>query len=140
MMLDDLGLVPTMRRYVEGITDSGFSGLTLNITGKERRLAPHKEITIFRVVQALIHLGREQGQAKNINISMDIDADHVTVTIEDNGDGFELDENLTTPDATRLNLPTLRERIEMLGGKIYFTSTSSGLRVNFSLPAEQVES
>ena len=64
MMLDDLGLVPTMRRYVEGVTDSGFAGLTLHITGKERRLAPHKEVTIFRVIQTLIHLGREQGHGK----------------------------------------------------------------------------
>lgn len=140
MMLDDLGLVPTMRRYVEGITDSGFAGLTLHTSGKERRLAPHKEVTIFRVIQALIHLGREQGQAKNISISMDISDDRVNVTIEDNGNGFDLDENLATADATRLNLPTLRERIEMLGGKIYFTSTASGLSVNFSLPAEQVDS
>lgn len=140
MMLDDLGLVPTMRRYVEGVTDSGFSGLTLNITGKERRLAPHKEVTVFRVVQALIHLGREKGQAKNINISLDTGDDHVSITYEDNGNGFDLDENLTTQDATRLNLPTLRERIEMLGGKIYFTSTPNGLRVNFSLPADQITS
>lgn len=140
MMLDDLGLIPTMRRYVEGVKESGFSGLALNVTGKERRFAAHKEVTVFRVIQALIHLGREQGQAKQINISLDISDDQVSVNIEDNGHGFELDENLTTPDATRLNLPTLRERIEMLNGRIFFTSTSSGLRVNFSLPAEPMES
>lgn len=139
MMLDDLGVVPTLRRYVEGVAESGFGGLTLHITGKERRFAPHKEVTIFRVIQTLIHLGREQSMAKNINIGMDIGEDRVSVTIEDNGNGFDLDEGLTTPDAIRLNLPTLRERIEMLGGKIYFTSTASGLNVNFSLPAEQVD-
>ncbi len=139
MMLDDLGLAPTIRRYVEGITDSGFTGLTLHITGKERRLAQHKEVTIFRVIQTLIHLGREQGRAASINIVMDIGENQVTITIEDNGNGFELDESLSTPDALRLNLPTLRERIEMLGGKISFHSTpGEGLHVNFSLPAERV--
>ena len=140
MMLDDLGLAPTMRRYVEGTADSGYTGLTLHITGKERRFAPHKEVTIFRVVQALIHLGREQGHAASINIVMDIGENQVIVTIEDNGNGFELDENLTTPDATRLNLPTLRERIEMLGGKIsFYSAPGQGMRVNFALPAERVE-
>ncbi|HOT90422.1 MAG TPA: histidine kinase [Anaerolineae bacterium] len=139
MMLDDLGLAPTIRRYVEGLSDSGFTGLTLHISGKERRLAQHKEVTIFRVIQTLIHLGRDQDQASNINIVLDIGEDQVTVTIEDNGTGFELDENLSTPDALRLNLPTLRERIEMLGGKITFSSApGQGLRVNFSLPAEQL--
>ncbi|HQE93051.1 MAG TPA: histidine kinase [Anaerolineae bacterium] len=140
MMLDDLGLVPTIRRYVEGLTDSGFTGLTLHITGKERRLARHKEVTIFRVIQTLVHMAREQGQAAAINIVMDIDDNKVTVTIEDNGSGFELDDNLTTPDALRLNLPTLRERIEMLGGKITFNSTpGQGSHVNFSLPAEHID-
>jgi two-component system sensor histidine kinase DegS len=140
MMLDDLGLAPTLRRYVEGTKESGYTGLSLHITGKDRRLAAHKEVTIFRVVQALIHLGREQSRASSINIVMDIGDNQVTVTIEDNGSGFELDENLTTADAVRLNLPTLRERIEMLSGKIYFNSTpGQGLRVNFSLPAEPIE-
>ncbi|MBN1452640.1 MAG: hypothetical protein JW963_16605 [Anaerolineales bacterium] len=140
MMLDDLGLAPTMRRYVEGTKESGYTGLSLHITGKDRRLAAHKEVTIFRVMQALIHLGREQGRASNINVTMDISDTQVAVTIEDNGSGFELDEALTTPDAARLNLPTHRERIEMLGGKIFFNSTpGQGLRVNFSLPAEPIE-
>ncbi len=140
MMLDDLGLAPTMRRYVEGTKETGYTGLSLHITGKDRRLAAHKEVTIFRVVQALIHLGREQSRASSINIVMDIGDNQVTVTIEDNGSGFVIDEGLTTPDAMRLNLPTHRERIEMLGGKIFFNSTpGQGLRVNFSLPAEPIE-
>jgi len=140
MMLDDLGLAPTLRRYVEGTTESGYTGLNLHVTGKDRRLAAHKEVTIFRVVQALIHLGREQSRASSINVTMDIGDEQVMVTLEDNGSGFEIDEALTTADAVRLNLPTLRERIEMLGGKIFFNSTpGQGLRVNFSLPAEPID-
>jgi len=140
MMLDDLGLAPTMRRYAEGTKETGYTGLTLHITGKDRRFAAHKEVTIFRVVQALIHLGREQGRASSINVVMDIGDAQVTVTIEDNGSGFELDEALTSADAMRLNLPTHRERIEMLGGKIFFNSApGQGLRVNFSLPIEPIE-
>ncbi len=137
MMLDDLGLVPTMRRYVEGIANEGFTGLTLKVTGKERRLAPHKEVTIFRVIQTLIHIGREQGQAHNINIHLDIDDDEVRVQLDDNGIGFEIDDALTSSDAVRLNLPTQRERIEMMDGKIHFTSSpGQGWRVNFTLPVE----
>ncbi|MGC9521634.1 MAG: sensor histidine kinase [Anaerolineae bacterium] len=137
MMLDDLGLVPTMRRYVEGIADEGFAGLTLQVTGKERRLAPHKEVTIFRVIQALIHIGREQGQASSINIHLNIEEDSANVSLEDNGIGFDIDDTLTSPDAARLNLPTLRERIEMLKGNIRFISApGQGMRVNFSLPVE----
>lgn len=136
MMLDDLGLMPTIKRYAEGITESGFNGLTLNVTGKDRRLAAHKEVTVFRVIQTLIHIGREQSKASNITVALDIGDKQVRVNIEDNGRGFEIDDQLSTSDSTRLNLPTVRERIEMLNGQINFTSLpGQGLRVGFMLPA-----
>ena len=141
MMLDDLGLVPTIRRYVDGLTDEGFSGLTLKVTGKDRRLAAHKEVTIFRVIQSLIHIGREQSHAASIVIHLNIEDDQTDITLEDNGSGFELDDNLTSQDASQLNLPTMRERIEMLGGVIHFFSApGQGLKVNFSMPTEPGES
>ncbi len=140
MMLDDLGLAPTIKRYIEGITESGFTGLTLQVTGKERRIANHKEVTIFRVLQELLHIGKVQGQATTISVMMDITEENVTVKVEDNGNGFELDDGLTTADATRLKLPTLRERIEMLEGRITFRSApGQGMRVTFSLPADEAE-
>lgn len=141
MMLDDLGLMPTIKRYVEGLAETGFDGIRLNVTGKERRLAAHKEVTTFRVIQTLIHIGRDQGRATAINVGVDLNEDNITVKFEANGNSFELDEALTTPDAIRLNLPTLRERIEMLDGKITFNSiTGQGLRISFSLPADPAES
>ncbi|HNT74770.1 MAG TPA: histidine kinase [Anaerolineae bacterium] len=140
MMLDDLGLMPTIKRYVEGLAETGFDGVRLTVTGKDRRIAAHKEVTIFRVIQTLIHIGREQGRATNINVTMDLNEENVTVKFEANGNHFELDEGLTTPDAIRLNLPTLRERIEMLDGKFAFGSApGQGLRISFALPADPTE-
>lgn len=137
MMLDDLGLIPTMRRYVDGLADEGFAGLTLKVTGKERRIAAHKEVTLFRVIQRLIHIGREQSRASSINIQINLDEDEVSVSLEDNGVGFEIDEPLNSQEAANLGLPTLRERIEMLGGKIHFYSApGQGLRVTINLPVE----
>jgi two-component system sensor histidine kinase DegS len=135
MMLDDLGLVPTLKRYVDGLKDSGFSGLTLSITGKERRLASYKEVTIFRVIQELHHIASEYGDATNVKISLDIDDDKARVIMEDDGSGFDLGSALNTADAKRMGLPTLRERIQMLGGEITFDSTpGQGMRVSFTLP------
>lgn len=140
MMLDDLGLVPTLKRYVEGLSDTGYSGAVLSVTGKERRLAPHKEVTIFRVTQELVHISREYAHASSIKITLDMGEDQVRINLEDNGSGFELDEALTSPDATRFSLSTLRERIEMLGGRINFDSTvGRGTRVSFFLPLEKEE-
>lgn len=139
MMLDDLGLMPTLRRYVEGLADSGFPGVTLTITGKERRLVSYKEVTVFRLVQELINIGREHGHATNIKINLDMGENQARITIEDNGSGFELDEALTSTNATRLGLLPLRERVEMLGGKVTFwSSIGQGMRTTCTLPIEQI--
>jgi len=142
MMLDDLGLVPTLKRYVDGLKDSGFSGVTLNVTGKERRVASYKEVTTFRVIQELHHIASEYGDASNVKISLDIDDDDVRVSVEDDGKGFDLGSALNSAEAKRLGLPTLRERVQMLGGEITFDSTpGQGMRVTFGLPvADNVDS
>ncbi len=135
MMLDDLGLVPTLKRYTEGLAESGFAEISLSISGKERRLASHKEVTIFRVIQELYHIASEYGGATNVKVSVDLDEEQVRVTVEDDGSGFELGSNLSTEEAKRLGLPTLRERIGMLGGDITFDSVpAQGMRVVFTLP------
>jgi two-component system sensor histidine kinase DegS len=135
MMLDDLGVVPTLRRYVDGFADN--SGVTTNlmITGKERRLESHKEVTIFRLTQELLNNAWEYGRASSVQINLDMGDQHVRVAVEDNGSGFELTDTLTSPDADKLGLATMRERVEMLGGQISFDSgLGRGTKASFELP------
>ncbi len=140
MMLDDLGLAPTLKRYAEGLAENGFDGLEMTITGRDRRLAAYQEVTIFRVIQELIHIGRQYGHASSIKVNVEMEEQEIKVSVEDNGTGFELDEELSTPDAQQMGLPTLRKRIEMLGGTITFRSSpGSGMHVFFSLPVEEAE-
>jgi two-component system sensor histidine kinase DegS len=44
MMLDDLGLVPTVRRYTEAFKEKTGLDINVVITGSERRLEPHREV------------------------------------------------------------------------------------------------
>jgi len=135
MMLDDLGLVPTLRRYVDSFADNSGVLTHLMVSGKERRLASHKEVTIFRLVQELLNNAHEHGHASNIQINLDVGDEFVRVVVEDNGSGFELSETLTSLDADRLGLATMRERVEMLGGQIHFDSSlGRGTKVSFELP------
>jgi two-component system sensor histidine kinase DegS len=135
MMLDDLGVVPTLRRYVDGFAENSEVITNLTITGKERRLEPHKEVTIFRLTQELLNNAAEYAHATSVQISLDLGDELVRVSVEDNGSGFELTEALTSPDADRLGLAMMRERVEMLGGRIYFdSSVGRGTKVSFELP------
>lgn len=135
MMLDDLGLVPTLRRYVDGFSDNSGVTTNLTITGKERRLESHKEVTIFRLIQELMNNAVEHGQASTVQINVDMTETQVLVSVEDNGSGFEINDVLNSPDADRLGLATMRERIEMLDGQIRFdSSTGRGTKISFELP------
>lgn len=136
MMLDDLGVVPTLRRYVDSFTDNSGVLTNLTISGKERRLESYQEVTIFRLIQELLNNAVEYGHASNVQINLDMGDEMIHVSVEDNGSGFELTEALTSPDADRLGLATMRERIEMLGGRIQFDSSlGRGTRIGFELPA-----
>lgn len=134
MMLDDLGLVPTVRRYTEAFKDKSGLDLTLVVTGGERRLEPHREVLVFRAIQELLANTREHAQATQIKISLDVDQEIVRVGVEDNGRGFDaLRLSEQTGDAR--GLTALRERLEQVGGSFEVDSQpGQGTRVAFTVP------
>jgi len=135
MMLDDLGLVPTLRRYVDDFRERNDIDVTLNITGRERRFATYKEVTVFRVVQELMNNARDYSQATNIQVTLDIDDHRVLATVEDNGSGFDPAELTSGPKAEEMGMNTLRERVEMLRGRLQVDSQpGKGTRVIIEVP------
>ena len=54
MMLDDLGLTPTLRKYTDAFKDQTGLDVSLTVTGTERRFKPYLEVMIFRAVQELL--------------------------------------------------------------------------------------
>jgi two-component system sensor histidine kinase DegS len=133
MMLDDLGLTPTLKRYVEAIRDKSTVDIQLVITGTERRFETYLEVMIFRAIQELVSNALQHSQATTIIIRIDISDANVAVSVEDNGKGIDtekIDEN------GGMGLKVIRDRIEMVGG--YFDIDSSleeGTRINFQVPA-----
>lgn len=135
MMLDDLGVIPTLRRYVDGFSDNRDIATHLTVTGKDRRIASHKEVTIFRLIQELMNNAVDYGDASSIQINLDMGEGQVRASVEDNGSGFELTESLSSGAADKMGLATMRERIEMLDGTIDFDSSiGKGTKVSFELP------
>ena len=138
MMLDDLGVVPTLRRYVETLQEKEDTQLSITVTGMERRLEGHIEITIFRAVQELLTNARRHAQATQIQVLFDLAPDQLLAVVEDNGSGFNVEETLNvSADARTIGLSTIRERIEMLGGELKIQSSmGQGTRAEFTIPLE----
>jgi two-component system sensor histidine kinase DegS len=137
MMLDDLGLIPTLKKYIEGFQEKSSLPVNLTITGQERRLESHTEATIFRVIQQLVTNSREHAHCTSIEVSLDIDEPWVRTSVEDNGTGFDVDEVMQAVDQYKtIGLATLRERVEMLGGQLNIDSgVGRGTKVSLEIPA-----
>ncbi|MBN2386756.1 MAG: hypothetical protein JXB85_07020 [Anaerolineales bacterium] len=132
MMLDDLGLIPTIRRYADTFKEQ--SGLDVNVTvsGNERRLEPYLEVMVFRAMQELLGNASRHSQATLVKVQVDVGESSIKMSVDDNGKGFEID--LLEKDGS-LGLKLIKERVEMLGGTFEIDSASGkGARVAFSVP------
>jgi two-component system sensor histidine kinase DegS len=133
MMLDDLGLVPTTRRYLDSFKEQGQQEVSFNFTGTERRMPNHIEVVLFRAVQQLVGLAREQAQAGKIKISLDIDEARVKAVVDHDG---KILEEKPGGEEDSFGLISLRERIEMLGGTFeYNPQAGQGTTALVELPA-----
>ncbi len=136
MMLDDLGLTPTLKKSIEDYQQKTGLACNLTVSGKDQRLPPHTEVTIFRVIQQSLNNVRDHAQATHVQISLDIGNDKITASIEDDGVGFDVAEAMTASlQRKTIGLSTMQERIQMLGGELRIDSApNKGTRIDFWLP------
>ena len=132
MMLDDLGLVPTLHRYVDAFKEQTGLDVSLTVTGNERRLEPYIEVMLFRAIQELLGNAARHSQATSVKAQIDLGNDVIRTSVDDNGKGFETE---SLSESSNLGLKLIRERCEMLGGSFEVDSAiGKGTRVSFSVP------
>jgi two-component system sensor histidine kinase DegS len=137
MMLDDLGLIPTLKRYVQGFEEKSGLSTNLTIIGKERRLPPYTEVTIFRVVQGLLKNISQHANATHVQVSIGLEGEGIGVSVEDDGSGFNVDDALASARQRKtLGIAAMQEQVEMLGGQINFESgIGRGTKIKLEIPA-----
>ena len=132
MMLDDLGLIPTIRKYVDAFKDQTGLDISLTVTGNEHRLEPYLEVMIFRAEQELLGNASRHSQATLVKILLDMGNEAIRVSVDDNGKGFD---SVSVLNGSSLGLKLIRERTEMLGGTFAVDSAAGkGSRISFSIP------
>lgn len=136
MMLDDLGLVPTLKRYVDALKDQAPQNVRLVVTGSERRLEGYKEVMIFRAIQELLGNAFRHSQASEVKVQIDLGEAYAKVSVDDDGKGFDLEQ---LGEKSGMGLKVIRDRVEMMGGRMEIDSVvGKGTRVTFQIPATVV--
>lgn len=146
MILDDLGVIPTVRRYIDSFREKNDIQIKLDILGEERRLQTHREVMVFRGIQELIVNARDYASAKEIYVRLDLGPERIKVNVEDNGRGFDANAAFAaagdeakevSPNARVSSLITLREKFELVGGSAQIVSSEErGTEVRLELPAD----
>jgi two-component system sensor histidine kinase DegS len=137
MMLDDLGLVPTLKRYVDAFKEQNGLDVRLQLTGEEKRIEPYQEVMIFRAIQELLNNAARYSQASTVNIQLDMADNTSKVIVEDNGKGFDTE---SLDEKGNMGLKIIKERCEMLGGFMDVDSAvGEGTRVSFQIPTNVAE-
>ncbi len=140
MMLDDLGLFPTLRRYVDNFKEQRGAEVNLNLKGSERRIEPYLEVMIFRAVQELLgnafRHNQESPVKPQVNVQIAMDDTITRVQVSDNGRGFD---PAAAESKQGLGLKVIRERVELLGGYMEVESSlGKGTRIAFQVPTLDV--
>jgi PAS domain S-box-containing protein len=120
LILDDLGLVPTLRWYLAN--QARKTGLTINFHGSLSvdHLPAEIETACFRIVQEAVTNVIRHAHATNVLVEFQqTGRDHVSLKVKDDGDGFDAPLALARWHAnSRLGLAGMQERVKLLGGKI----------------------
>ena len=103
--------------------------------GRNRDLGRESAIALFRIAQEALNNVAKHAQATQVDLRIDADADEMTLTISDNGKGF--DPVTAEARSTRLGMTTMQERVTAAGGSLELESrpgkgTTLKARVPFS--------
>jgi signal transduction histidine kinase len=137
-LLDEVGLVFALRAYLQ--SQAAVSGLTIELHAAEppdrapSRLPADLEIACFRVVQEAITNVLRHAAARRIDVHVARSVDRVSLSIRDDGRGF--DPGTLEDAATRghLGVPGMRERIQARGGRFRLLSApGQGTKIDVEL-------
>lgn len=122
MALDDLGLIPTLSKYLKNFQEHTGMPIHFKNMGKEERLPAALEIALFRFVQEAVQNAYKHAKPKEVHVKMEIKPKKVLVIIKDNGKGFDI----TEKKEGSFGLLGMKERVNMLKGELTIESKING--------------
>lgn len=116
----NMGLQPALQDYCDGLSESLPSPILTEFHGLEERMEPSIEIVLYRIVQELLNNVVKHAQASTIVAQVIRQNNHVSITVEDNGKGFDI----TAMEQFRTaGLSNIQSRVNYLHGQLDIQST-----------------
>ncbi len=140
-MLDDLGLAPALRLYVNRTAQrSGLEAEFISVL-PEQRLPPMLETACFRVTQTALTNVVRHAHATRVLVRIERDGAAVCLTIRDDGVGFDVAAaRARAIQGASLGLLSMEERVLLVGGQLEIESAiGHGTEVRARLTLDESE-
>jgi signal transduction histidine kinase len=136
VMLDEVGLETTLDWYIPTVERQTGIAISYEKVGAAFDLSGSAAVQIYRVLQeALNNVARHSG-AKQAWVRLRFDPATLELEVEDHGVGFS-----ERPGKQGIGLVAMRERSELMGGRIVFSiPAAGGTLLHLSVPREKIES
>jgi signal transduction histidine kinase len=137
-MLDDLGVLPTIEWFCREFQKM-YSHIRIEkcIDLAEDKVPDPLKTVIYRISQEALNNVAKHSQADLVILSLQKKADLIELVIQDNGQGFNVEETLSKENYKRgLGISSMRERAELSGGSFTIESSAgkgTTLRVSWPL-------
>ncbi|MEN6413832.1 MAG: sensor histidine kinase [Veillonellales bacterium] len=132
MTLDDLGLAPTVKRFLDTLKERSGLAVEFRIIGEEKRLESYLEIGLFRIIQEALNNVDKHAAAKNVWLVIEFRSSFISAVVEDDGCGFDNAEHIGNEN---FGLIGMRERMSSLNGELAIKSEKGkGTKVRIKVP------
>lgn len=134
-LLDDLGLIPTMRSYIKELPSKKKLTIRFSAFPEVETLDNIHRTVLYRVCQEAITNVVRHAHAQNAAISIRKSGSLVCLEVRDDGKAFDVDRVLASNTKRGLGLIGMRERLEMIGGSFSICSeTGKGTVIYAQIP------
>lgn len=136
MTLDDLGLVPTLEKYLKRVEEDERVKITFHEMGETRRLPTKMEAALFRLVQEAVQNSCKHGEPGEVKVKIEFLPHVVGLVVKDDGRGFDPEE--TKEEA--FGIIGMKERVDLLEGKMSIDSKiGHGTVITIQIPVQDQE-
>ncbi len=135
VMLDDFGLVPTLRWYIQSHLQGAGPEVVTDFDEADLRLPGDVETALYRVTQEALANAVRHSDATKVHVRLVTKPGFVSLAVIDNGRGFDQDAALRGNGHAGVGLLSIKERVELAGGSVNIESTvGRGTRLYVVIP------
>ncbi|MEO6541648.1 MAG: sensor histidine kinase, partial [Ferruginibacter sp.] len=129
----ELGLHQSLVDELQILQNSGSEFEThFKISGEKYKLPQQHEMVLFRIVQEALNNAIKHAKAKNINLHLFYTPESFTLTVRDDGKGFDAS---VTQNKKGIGLKSMQNRARLIGATCIFQSSfNNGTSITIELP------